>query len=927
LEDKSGVLWVGTGNGLNQFDREKEQFIRHPFDPGNPKNSDISISSIHEDWKGRLWVGTMSHGLHFFDRKTGSFSSVAKMDGLPSNQINGILEDNSENLWLHTENGIAKYNPDTKNIKVYDEKDGLRIGRNIFKAFCKNDNGEMYFGGTNGFVRFHPDKLRDNPHIPRVAITDFKIGYQTVAIGVDSPLKKSITVTDSITLSYSENDLSFEFAALDYTAPDKNQYAYIMEGFDRDWINSGTRRFANYTNLSPGEYTFRVKGSNNDGIWNEEGASLRIIINPPWWKTWWAYTLYGILLLAAFFSFRRYEINRQRLKHELELEHLYAEKEHLEAEKVKELDRLKSRFFANISHEFRTPMTLILGPLERLISQTADEKLHDTFLLMQRNGQRLLRLINQLLDLSKLEAGKMAMQAAPYDLEEVLKPLVMAFESLAGLREIELHFVPPPEPVILYLDRDKFEKIMTNLLFNAFKFTPEGESVIVDCEFPKGAGGIADSSIADMGFPEGTGRNADLKDQSEIRDPKSKISNFVKITVRDTGIGIPPNQLPHIFDRFYQASNFSYGETLQATSQQGSGIGLALTRELVELHKGKIAVESEVGEGTTFTVHLPLGKEHLQKEEIVERKARSEERDAMSMSSDQLSAISDQEMLNIEGEQAGIDQSPNRPIPKSPNPQITQSPNILIVEDNPDMHAYIRDHLKNNYRVIEAENGVEGFKKAAKEMPDLIISDVMMPQMDGFELCAKLKTDERTSHIPVILLTARASWESKIEGLETGADAYLTKPFDAKELQIRIKNLIGQRRKLRERFSKEITLQPKDITVTSADEKFLMKIMDVIEAHLSDPDFRVEYLSKEVAISRAHLHRKLQALTDLSPVEFIRLMRMKRAAKLLEHHVGNISEIAYEVGFKNPAYFAECFRKQFGISPSKYSYRRSQSLE
>ncbi|MFQ5797448.1 MAG: ATP-binding protein, partial [Bacteroidota bacterium] len=777
-------------------------------------------------------------------------------------------------------------------FKNYYVQDGLQSNEFNLGAYHKSRSGEMFFGGINGFNSFYPDSIKDNPHIPPLVITGFQIFNESVKISPqgETPLQKHISVTDEIVLSHKDNVFSFEFAALDYNAPEKNQNAYMMEGFDEDWIYSGTRRFATYTNLDPGEYVFRVRGSNNDGIWNEEGTSVRIIITPPWWQTWWAYTVYVILIVAVLYGIRRFEVNRERLAHDLKLQRF-------EAEKLREFDQMKSRFFANISHEFRTPLTLILGPLKKLTSGDSQGDAKEQFRMMLRNGQRLLRLINQLLDFSKLEAGRMSLQARPENIVRLLKSIVSQFASLAERERITLRFVAPHQMITVYLDRDKLEKIMYNLLSNAVKFTPKGGKVSVSVD----------------------------------RSPLTKVTKggkegeveFVEITVADTGIGIPPDCIDKIFDRFYQVDSTHRREpapldksspTERAlfdkaypTGQEGTGIGLALTKELVELHSGEIHVCSQPGRGSTFIVRLPLGKEQLKKAEIA---AETPEAEVVKDSVDyDLIPIEEYETPDAESYHTKEEETPSD----------DRAPIVLVVEDSHDMRGFIREILGKAYRVREAGDGVEGFERAVEIIPDLIISDVMMPRMDGFELCHKLKTDERTSHIPVILLTARASGESKVKGLETGADDYLTKPFDARELQIRVKNLIEERRKLRERFSREVTLQPRDIAVSSMDEQFLKRVMDVIEQRMSDPDFSTDTFTKKVGMSRMQLHRKLRALTDHSTGEFIRTMRLKRAAQLLKQHSGTVSEIAYEVGFNNLSYFARCFRDLFGQLPSDYA--------
>ncbi len=589
------------------------------------------------------------------------------------------------------------------------------------------------------------------------------------------------------------------------------------------------------------------------------------------------------------------QLEQARLQQELELEHL-------QAEKLQEIDRMKSRFFANISHEFRTPLTLILGPLEKMLSENFHEPVKRQFRVMLRNGRRLLRLINQLLDLAKLEAGSMSLKARPENIVQLLKGIVLSFSSLAERKQIALKFHAPEESIIAYVDRDKLEKIVSNLLSNAFKFTPEGGSVAVAVGRGQSAEGI--EQRAEGGGLRATGLERNVNDPR----PFAFSPQQLELSVRDTGIGIPPDKLEKIFDRFYQADD-SY-----TREQEGSGIGLALTKELVELHHGEIQVTSELGKGSTFFVCLPLGKEHLKPEEIVE-----------DVVIEQLPVISGPTSVNLQvtSEQDTDSPSIQQSIDPSIQAQATsgQQPIILVVEDNADVRAYIRDYLEKDYQIIEAVDGEAGFEESASAIPDLIISDVMMPKMDGYELCRKLKTDERTSHIPVILLTARAGGESKVEGLETGADDYIIKPFDARELQVRVKNLIEQRRKLRERFRQEITLQPKEIAITSMDEQFLQKAMAAVEKNLPDPEFSTDDFARQVAMSRMQLHRKLRALTDQSTHEFIRTYRLQRAAQLLQNHAGTVSEICYDVGFNSLSHFAKAFREQFGQSPSEYAER------
>jgi signal transduction histidine kinase/DNA-binding response OmpR family regulator len=596
-----------------------------------------------------------------------------------------------------------------------------------------------------------------------------------------------------------------------------------------------------------------------------------------------------LAIVGVLYSIRRSEKNRDRHKHQAELEHV-------EAEKLREVDQMKSRFFANISHEFRTPLTLILGPIRKWRVETSrrdvsTKEMDNDFEMMERNAQRLLRLINQLLDLSKLEGGAMKLRASRGNIVPFVKGLASSFESSADVRRVAVSIHADRDEIEVCFDKDKMEKILTNLLSNAFKFTPEGGDVRV-----------------------------------EIRNPQSAIQNHIEITIADTGIGIPSDELPRVFDRFYQV------DSSQTREHEGSGIGLALTKELVELHHGTISVRSEVGKGTEFTVRLPLGREHLKDEEVVEGGERQPTTESLRI------PLERDEVRHGKKDETSTDgraiSHPDQIVPPSriphesgildsgtssleSTPRNDGKPLVLVVEDNADVRAYMREYLVTDYDVQEAHDGAEGIEKAREIIPDLIISDVMMPKKDGYELCKALKLDEKTSHIPIILLTAKAGTENKIEGLETGADDYLTKPFDAKELLVRVKNLIDLRRKLRERFSVGQVLKPGDIAVISIDDAFLQKAMAVVEQRMGDEEFGVEQLRDELGMSRTQLHRKLTALTNQSAGDFIRYMRLQRAKQLLEQDAGNISEIAYQVGFNSVAYFTKCFREQFGVVPSE----------
>lgn len=596
-------------------------------------------------------------------------------------------------------------------------------------------------------------------------------------------------------------------------------------------------------------------------------------VTPPWWRTTWAYVAYVLAGALVILRMRRFERNRQQLKYQVALEHV-------ESEKLREVDRMKSRFFANVSHEFRTPLTLILGPLQKMMTSTSNDEEKRVVHLMHSNARRMLRLINQLLDISKLEAGMMKLEATRGNIVSFAWRITHSFQSVAASKDISLITVSDAERIELYFDTDKMEKILSNLLSNAFKFTPERGKVEVSVR-------VTLSPTLPISGPTG---------EQSVGGAREGGQGIVDIAISDTGIGIPEEELSHIFDRFYQVDGS------EPRKQEGTGIGLALVKELVDVHHGTISVRSAIGKGTKFTIQFPLGSAHLKASEIARR-------------------TYEEDSTTTEAEASVIPEAAVKP-PEERAESIEHGALILVVEDNADVRSYIREQLDPTYRVLESHDGNEGIKTAIETIPDLIISDVMMQEKDGYELCRILKRDEKTSHIPIILLTAKAGTESKIEGLELGADDYLVKPFEVKELLVRVKNLVDQRKKLREKFQRELIVQPKDVKVKSIDEIFLIKALAVIESHVPDPSFNTASLADELAMSRMQLHRKLRALTNSGPGELIRSFRMRRAASLILQKVGNISEIAYEVGYTNPSNFAQVFKEFFGVPPSEYVLRQ-----
>jgi len=860
FQDNNNIFWLGTETGLIRFDPNSKLFNlfqNNPDDLASLNNNHIkSICPDPFEPSKILWIGTAGGGLNRFNIKEKTFTHLTEKDGLSNNVVYGILPDDDDNLWLSTNNGLSKFDLRTHKFRNFNISDGLQSNEFNTGAYYKSKSGEMFFGGINGLNYFYPKNINDNPFEPNVVITDFKLLNQTTSSKeIESSIRKNLNRIEQIILPYENDLIQFEFAALDYSAPEKNKYAYKLENFNESWIYSGTARTAIYTKLPPGEYVFRVKGSNNDNVWNEVGTSVRLSIMPPWWKNWWAYVLYGIFILTGLYLIRRYELNRLKLRTQLRLEKV-------KTDTLQNLDQLKSRFFANISHEFRTPLTLILGQVDSVMSSNVDIKEKSKLQVANRNARRLLHLINQLLDLSKIESGSMKINSEQHNIVSFLKSLFYSFESLAETQKINLKFETESEIIPVVFDSDKMEKVFYNLFSNAFKFTPSN--------------GIIKVTLA-------------LIENSTV-----------EIKVYDNGIGIPNNQIENIFNRFYQVDSTSTRE------HEGSGIGLALAKELVELHKGKISVKSLEGEGTEFIITLPLATTNLKDSKTIDLSHH-----------EQLSANNYDLELNPEIKQQEFSNE-FRNVNLQPGETADKKEIILIVEDNFDVSSYIKEQLKKEYNIIQAFNGLEGFQISQKEIPDLIITDVMMPQMDGLQLCKKIRSDQNTSHIPIIMLTAKAGLDNKIEGLETGIDAYLTKPFSARELGVRVKNLISLRKQLRKRFSHATIIKPSEVSTISVDQEFLEKVLKIIEDQFENENFAVEILADRVSMSISQLNRKLNALINQPAGQLIRSLRLQRAADLLKQNAGNVAEICYMVGFNDQAYFSRVFKKQFGCSPSEY---------
>lgn len=851
LEDKAGNIWVGTDAGVDVLQKKTGRF-KH-YSASNPGLSNNNVLSLMEDRRGLIWIGTQD-GLTIYDPNKGTFQVLRSHDGLPDNTILTILEDGSGHIWLSTTKGISELTFSERGgdlqmrFKNYDDLDGLQGMAFNENAALRTSRGELIFGGANGFNLFDPRLITANTQSPKVIFTAFQLFNMSLKPGQlidgNTILNRSISLTRDIQLNYDQNFFSIEFAALNFANAAKNRYAYMLEGFHDRWFTTDSKdRKATFTNLDPGDYTFRVKAANDDGVWSSEGASVRIKILPPFWKTTPAYILYVLAVAGFLYYLRQRGIQKLRAQFALEQERKSAQQMH-------ELDMMKIKFFTNVSHEFRTPLALILAPLDKLLKENPEENAKIHLTLIQRNARRLLNLVNQLMDFRKMEVKELKLQPLEDDVISFAYESFQSFTDLAEKKNIRYTFRSDLSLFVTNFDRDKLERIFFNLLSNAFKFTSEGGeiSMTVNCEL--------------------------MKDQT---------SN-VEVRVQDTGIGIPIDKQDKIFERFFQ------NDVPGSMVNQGSGIGLSITKEFVHLHKGTIRVESEPGKGSCFIVDLPLL--------------------AISVNSNEL-FFDEQDMVpklvsHLENHQ-------------EEQPKLSQKkPTILLIEDNDDFRFYLKDNLRQFYNIIESSNGKTGWNKALAMHPDLIVSDVSMPEMNGIDLCAKLRGDSRTSHIPIILLTALMGEEQVLRGIETGANDYMTKPFNFEILLSKIKNLLIRQESMRKTYQKQVVVKPSDIEVQSADERFIQQALRIIEKNISNSDFSVEEFAREMFMSRVALYKKLLQLTRQTPIEFIRSIRLKRAARLLEKSQLTVAEIAYEAGFNNPKTFAKYFKAEFGILPSSY---------
>ena len=851
------TLFFGTASqGVGTMDMRTREIKKIQGQSDSMKLSNDAVNHVYKDSRGLVWIATRE-GLNVYDTRRHMFLDLFPVAEAKGNFIAAITEDQERNMWVSTSRKVIRVTvaSDGKgsylfDSRAYNSEDGLQNCDFNQRSIKTLHNGIIAIGGLYGVNVFAPDHIRYNKMLPNVMFTGLSLFDEAVKVGQSYGgrvlIKKELNDVENVEFDYKQNIFSVSFASDNYNLPEKTQYMYKLEGFNNDWLTLpvGVHNVT-FTNLAPGKYVLRVKAINSDGYVGIKEATLGIVVNPPFWMSWWAYLLYAAGLVVVLFLARYRMLKREREKFHLQqIEN--------EVAKNEEINNMKFRFFTNVSHELRTPLTLIISPLEGMLKETTDELQSTRLQLMYRNAQRLLHLVNQLLDFRKGEMSTHQLSLSEGDIISYVHSVCNSFLLMADKKHIQFSFFSGIDTFSMAFDADKVGKIVMNLLSNAFKFTPEGGRVTVMIEHVTGT------------------------------------PDTLEIKIADTGIGISDVDKEHIFDRFYQADHKGVEETT------GNGIGLSLVRDFVTLHEGELKVFDNIGTGSVFVIQFPV--------KHVETQVQLPEETGMSVGDEE-----DREMKEEVREETGR----------------KDFPLLLVVDDNEDFRIFMRYSLELQYRVKLAVNGNEAWEMMQEELPDLVISDVMMPQMDGNELCRLIKQDKRIAHIPVILLTARQNTEAKLEGLQTGADDYVTKPFNMTILVLRIRKLIELSRYHRVTQGM-IDPAPSEIVITSLDEKLIEKAIKYVEDNMSRTELSVEELSRELGMSRVHLYKKLLQITGKTPIEFIRVIRLKRAAQLLRESQLHVSEVAFEVGFNNPKYFSRYFKDEFGVLPSVYQEKEGK---
>ncbi len=836
---------------MNCYEARTQRF-KHYF-TNDGKKPDIRV--IFVDSRGRVWIG--QRGLYVFDAAQQRFKIFTDKAHLSTEFIKGMVEDEQGNLWITTDKGMTHLNPNNLAVKKYNTADGLQGLEFEANAFLKTQDGEVFFGGVNGFNTFYPQALHPNTFVPPVYLTDFQLFNKKVPIGDDSPLEEDISFIDKLQLNYKQSTFTIGFAALNYTASENNQYMYKLDNWDNDWIVAGNDAKASYTNVSPGTYTFMVKAANNDGVWNPAVKTLSLVITPPFWATWWFKVLVSALVIGGIIMFvyfkRKYDLQQ------------------LEEQQKEEIHQQQLQFFTNISHEFRTPLSLILGPLEKIKKDFPASPAKVYYDSMYRNAIRLMNLLNELMDFRKVETGALKLHVLEGNMALFLNEIAEEFAYLAEEKQIQFTVTYHRTQTNGWFDRQILEKIVINLLSNAFKYLADGQRIELQ---------VLDSLA-----------NFSPKFQHSLHIPHEyQAKEYCYIRVADDGIGISKESIANVFERYYKITE----------AHLGSGIGLAFVKSLTRLHKGVIWVYSEKDQGTEFIVAIPCNKddykphEHwLASKEVLVR----------------LESVTAQDEWNTEAMAWQDKVNPNAPAPLS---------TILLVDDNDELRVFLRNTLSQHYTIVEANNGQAGYALAKETFPDLIISDVMMPLVDGFEFCKMVKADEEIGYIPFLMLTAKDATESKITGVESGADFYFSKPISIELLELTIRNIFQQKQKLKEKYGNEQLSDVVEMAHNQKDKQFLSELIQLIEAHLSNPEMNIDYICAQMGMSRTKLYTKVKVLTGQAIGDFIRSIRLKKAVQLMTHENLPIAEVMYKVGIQTQSYFTKAFKNEFGKTPMQF---------
>jgi len=870
IENSYQRLWLATQFGLNIFDKKLNKVTSVYKTGGNYSISSNTLTCLFTDSKGRLWIGTDYDGLNYFDEATQRFYVINESLGLYKGVVKSVSEDKEGNLWVSCDNLLYKikiikfqlpFSIDNFEVTSYSSKEGINTKQ--FSANCsmKISNDKLVFGGFNGLNVFSPENIVKLPNENEIVLTKLMVNNEEVQVGHENLiLKNSISETSEINLNYDQGFIGVEFSALNYVNPESNVYEYQLENSlgEDNWYNIGTQHTINLSNLEYGNYVLKIKTSNEVGIWNSNVKQLRINISPPWWKTWWAYLIYLSLLLVFAGIVYRFTKNRIALKRALFLELV-------ENERQQELSQMKLEFFTNISHEFRTPLTLINGPVEELmLSVEKNTQIERKLKTIKQNSDRLLKLINELMDFRKAEKGQMKIYCKNQDIIPFCFEVYESFKGIAVEKNIDYKFVLNVNSVFVYFDQNQLEKVIYNLLSNAFKFTKKNGKIVFSVEL------------------------------------KSNLDDQIEIKIKDNGIGIPEVSKKNIFTRFFQVND-------RSIQNSGTGVGLALSKSIVELHGGDISLseeEEETWATTVFKISLLLGFKHLDDFKIVKNKG--------------VLAIDDTPSVSLNSNEIVLDDENDTEDSVQEETLDDNRKTLLIIDDNKEVLCFLKDILKIDYRVLKFENAIEALKFMELEIPDLIISDVMMPEMDGYELCKIVKTNQSTNHIPIILLTAKSSTDHKIEGLSTGADSYITKPFSIEVLKLNVINLLNSKDILRQKYSGSFIVDSDLGKLTTPEEVFIKKLMEIIELNIENSEFDVSELVKEIGMSRTVLYKKVQTLTNHSVASLIKHIRLKKAADILTNTSYPVSEVTYMVGFNDRKHFSREFKKVYNLSPSVY---------